>query len=77
MKACPKCKTGSVELNPVAAAKPLGSYSVTGAQTKIVATLRWVATCTACSLHVVGHLEDAKMNEEGIFVGGHFVEDRY
>lgn len=76
MKACPNCKHGVVQLEKVLASKPLGSYSISGAMTKIVAQELWVATCTVCSLHVVGKLVDPVIGEDGLFRGGHFEELR-
>lgn len=74
---CPKCGKGAVSVTRVLASKPLGSYSVAGAQTKVVATERWMASCNYCPFSVLGHLEDAEVGPDGVFTGGHFVAEEF
>lgn len=76
MKRCPKCSLGTVTLKPVLASKPLLSYSVAGAQTKIVAEEMMIVSCDNCDLNVKGRLENATIGPDGVFTGGHFVEVR-
>jgi len=72
---CPKCKQGGISVRMVLAAKPLGSYSISGAQDKVVATPRAEATCSNCDFRVLGYLEDPEYGPDGIFTGGHFVAE--
>jgi hypothetical protein len=76
VKRCPKCKVGVVSLQPVLKSKSLGTYSIAGAQTKIVAKNMMLVTCSSCDLNVTGRLEGATMDNKGTFTGGHFVEER-
>lgn len=46
---CPKCKVRYVvEVRPVLAAKPLGTFSLSGAQMKVSARDTWEYRCTNC-----------------------------
>lgn len=60
MTPCPQCKatgpTLRVEFRLVA--KPVGTYSVAGAQDKVVAQTRPVLLCGACDLNIVGEVVD-------------------
>lgn len=76
MKTCPRCRIGTVTLEPVLAAKPLLGYSIAGAQTKVVAEQLAIVSCSACDLNVKGRLENATIGPDGTFTGGHFVEVR-
>lgn len=73
---CPKCREGKIFISSVLASKPLGSYSISGCQTKIVAVPRAQANCDSCDFSVVGYLENPEWNEDGTFTGGNFVEER-
>lgn len=76
MKTCPRCKRGTVTLQPVLMAKTLPTYSVAGTQTKVVAEQLAIVSCSACDLNVKGKLENATVGPDGVFTGGHFVEVR-
>lgn len=75
---CPSCSaTGTITVRPVLAAKPPGTFSLSGAQTKLAAVAAAVAECSACGLSVTGRLENATLSDGGRgFTGGHFVSDR-
>lgn len=72
---CPCCDaTGTVTVRLLLAAKPIGSFSLAGAQVKVSAVTRAVAECSACGLTVAGRLEGATVGPDGrSFTGGHFV----
>lgn len=72
---CPKCKSGTISISMILAAKPLGSYSIAGVQNKVVATPRAEATCSSCDFRAVGYLENPEYGPDGIFTGGHFVAE--
>jgi hypothetical protein len=77
MATCPKCQSpGTVTVRLVLAAKPAGTYSLAGVQTKATATVAAVAECP-CGLSVPGHLENPTYAADGrSFTGGHFVADQ-
>lgn len=76
MSRCPRCG-GRLTLTPLLRAKPLGSWSLAGAQPKTVATLRFRAECDGCDLSVEGRVEDGELAPDGrTFVRGRFVEER-
>jgi hypothetical protein len=62
MATCPKCKTssrvdpGALVVEEVIVAKPVGTFSLAGAQMKFAATER--LRCTKCGWSVLGHIED-------------------
>jgi hypothetical protein len=72
---CPRCQaSGTISVRRVLTAKPLGTFSLAGAQIKVSAVESAVAECSACDLSVVGHLENATLSPDGrAFTGGHFV----
>ena len=72
---CPSCSAaGTVSVRLVLVAKPLGTFSLAGAQTKMSAVTAAVAECSACGLTVSGRLENATLSDDGrTFTGGHFV----
>lgn len=77
MKPCPHCGTvGTVTVKPVLVARRVGTYSIAGAAPKAVAHTRWLLGCTNCDLHVVGRLEEATVDDNDVFTGGHFIEDQ-
>jgi hypothetical protein len=76
---CPSCGTeNSIEVSLVLAAKPLGTWSLAGAQMKTVAEHTAMAVCAAagCDFMVSGHLEGADWDDQGRFTRGHFVASR-
>lgn len=76
MKLCPACGTAdSIAVHPVLSVKPVGSFSLAGAQTKFVASERFALRCAACGLEVLGQLHGAQVDAQGAFTGGHFVAD--
>jgi hypothetical protein len=73
-KDCPLCGAAPVALSWGLVAKPLGTYSLSGAQIKASATVRAVVFCQACPWEVHGRMDGATM-DGGTFTGGHFVAD--
>jgi hypothetical protein len=60
----------------VLASNPAGTYSVAGAQPKIVTAEKYELTCIHCGLHVRGHLEIASTDPAtNTFTSGYFVAD--
>jgi hypothetical protein len=56
---CPSCGAAdTLALISTLAARPLGSYSLAGVQTKVVAAWRPVLTCSACGPYRVGTYDD-------------------
>lgn len=57
--ACPACKAppGSLRLTGGLQARPLGSFSLAGAQMKVSARSVPVLTCTACPMRLVGEFD--------------------
>ena len=48
---CPSCgETGSVSVREVLRAKPVGTFSLAGAQTKFSAVAGWEFRCTGCGV---------------------------
>lgn len=78
MTSCPSCRgTGTINVARVLVAKPIGSFSLAGAQLKVSAIDAAVAECSACGLTVSGRLENATLGPDGrTFTGGHFVADQ-
>lgn len=73
---CPVC-SGLLELSWRLTAKPIGSFSLAGAQMKVSALVRAQVLCAGCGLAAVGSLPGAVMAADGrSFTGGHFVADR-
>lgn len=72
---CSSCSaTGTISVRPVLVARPLGTFSLAGAQTKVSAVTAAVAECSACGLSVTGRLENATVSADGrTFTGGHFI----
>lgn len=77
MKPCPQCGTsGTICIDPVLVSKPAGTFSIAGAQPKVVAHEKYELTCTHCGLRVLGHLENASADPAaGAFTAGYFVAD--
>lgn len=74
MKLCPKCGAlGTVELRPVMVAKPVGTFSLAGAQTKVSAWRGWELGCSVCSFRVLGQVEGLETDENGQITAGTFV----
>jgi hypothetical protein len=75
VKPCPECGTvGTVALRPVMVAKPLGSFSLAGAQMKVSARQGWELACSACSFRVLGQVEGLEVDETtGAILAGTFV----
>jgi len=72
---CPACSAaGTISVRLILVAKPLGTFSLAGAQAKVSAASAAVAECSACGLSVRGRLENATVSDDGrTFTGGHFV----
>jgi hypothetical protein len=74
VKPCPECGTvGTVALRPVMVAKPLGSFSLAGAQMKVSARQGWELACSACPFRVLGRVEGLETDESGRITAGTFV----
>lgn len=56
------------------AARPLGSYSIAGAQDKVVVRQVAVLACSGCRASWTGHLEGIETGPDGVITAGHFVE---
>lgn len=68
MPHCPKCGgEDTVEVRRGFVAKPLGTFSLAGAQMKVSAHEVAIATCTECDLHLTGHLETTADPEAKIY----------
>lgn len=75
-KACPDCgQVGGLSLTLGLAARPLGSFSIAGAQDKVVARQVAVLACSQCRVSRTGHLEGMEVGPDGVVTAGHFVED--
>lgn len=75
---CPTCQTNTIRVRLVLVAKPLGTFSLAGAQLKVSARTKAVAECTnaTCDVSVPGEIVGAEMSNDGKkFTGGHFVAD--
>jgi hypothetical protein len=74
VKPCPECgAAGTVVLRPVIVAKPLGTFSLAGAQMKVSAWRGWELACSACSFRVLGQVEGLETDENDQITAGHFV----
>lgn len=72
---CPWCgQTGGMTLDRVLKARPIGDFSLAGAQMKVSAVERYELACTVCGRSQLGHIEGLR-TENGQIVGGHFVAD--
>lgn len=76
MKPCHKCKVGTILVDLVIQAKPYGSYQISKESGKFLAKERYKVTCSNCDLCVLGRLEGAAYDSNGVFTAGHFVEER-
>lgn len=78
MAACPKCASvGTTSVRLALIAKPIGTFSIAGAQFKTSARQVAVAECSACGLAVAGHLVNATYADDGAtFTDGEFVADQ-
>lgn len=75
-RACPQCQGSPLELRWGLVARPLGTWSLAGAQLKTSAVKVAEVHCPACGATVTGHLEGATFSDDGSsFTGGHFVAD--
>lgn len=74
MKPCPECgAVGTVALRPAMVAKPLGTFSLAGAQMKVSAWRGWELACSACPFRVLGQVEGLETDETGQITAGTFV----
>lgn len=65
VKPCPGCdRYSTLNLSQAFVAKPPGTYSIAGAQDKILARVRYKLSCSACGWSILGDIE-----------GEHFVAD--
>lgn len=75
-KPCPICgQVGGLSLTPGLVARPLGSFSIAGAQDKVVVCQVAVLACSQCRASWTGHLEGIETDSDGTVTAGHFVED--
>lgn len=75
-KPCPDCgQVGGLSLTLGLAAQLLGSFSIAGAQDKVVARQVAVLACSQCRGSRTGHLEGVETGPDGVVTAGHFVED--
>ncbi len=74
---CPNCQaTGTIVIDFELRARPIGSFSLAGAQMKVSAEQVAIAECTACGARTPGRLENTVLGPDGkTFTGGHFVAD--
>lgn len=57
-KSCPRCNAArTLILSKKLVAKPTGTYSLAGVQTKVTATETLVLSCLECDWFVTGHIE--------------------
>lgn len=70
-KPCPSCGASPLELSWGLVARPLGTWSLAGAQMKTSAVEWATVSCPACGVQVPGRLVDAQF-DGGRFTGGHF-----
>jgi len=67
---------GTVALRPALVAKPLGSFSLAGAQMKVSAWRGWALECSACPFRVLGQVEGLEVDgTTGAITAGTFVAD--
>jgi len=65
---CPKCAAeNTVIVRCGLRARPIGTFSLAGAQMKFSVYEVAIATCTECDLHLVGHLETSTDPESGLY----------
>lgn len=63
MATCPKCKVstritpGAMRVEPVLVARPLGSFSLAGAQMKVSARSALRLSCNHCDFEITGRVE--------------------
>lgn len=74
---CPECgSTGTLTLRTVLVAKPTGSHSLAGVQTKVAATDVAEVRCSACGTSRRGRLEGVKVAPGSLTItAGHFVAE--
>jgi hypothetical protein len=72
---CPNCGADdTVKIRPGFTVGQLGSFALSGSQTKFPAREVAIAECTNCDLYVTGRIEGATYAEDGkTFTGGHFI----
>ena len=76
MNRCPACGvTGQLTLTPVLVARPVGSYSLSGAQNKTTALDAARLTCAGCRWSATGRLEGLQVAGDGTITGGHLIID--
>jgi len=70
---CPSCGATTLVLSWGLISKPLGTFSLAGAQMKTSAVEVAEVDCETCGVHVPGRLVDATFSADGSsFTGGHF-----
>jgi hypothetical protein len=66
-----------MDLEPVLDARPVGTFSLAGAQMKVSAQWKWKLQCPACGLYAIGHIEGGEVDPcSQIMTGGHLVAER-
>lgn len=74
-KPCPQCGENTLSLEVRWQSRLPGTFSLSGVQTKTVATPRAVLSCGACTWSVDGRLEGVETDPDGTITGGHLVAD--
>jgi len=65
---CPQCGAqDAVEVTWGMVARPLGSFSLPGNQFKFSALEVAIATCSACGMRLIGHLETGSDPDDGLY----------
>lgn len=72
MNTCPHCGSGPLQLNRSITAKPIGTFSLAGAQMKVSAVDQHILSCAACGWYAVGDVEGVEATADGTITGGHF-----
>lgn len=63
-------------LERVLEAQGVGEFSLAGVQPKFSAVMKAVVQCTYCGWTARGHVEDAVLSDDGVFVAGTFIAER-
>ncbi len=72
-KPCPNCgQEGTLFMSWELEAKPIGDFSLAGAQMKVSAVHRAAVACKNCKMMQAGLLTGDVKVVDGVFVSGHF-----
>jgi hypothetical protein len=73
---CPSCNRTLMSMSWTLVARPVGSFSLAGAQMKVSASSRAVVRCRGCAFEAHGTIDGARASADGtMLVAGHFVSD--